>query len=322
MTRRAALIEWAYQRGYRVGLAGISLLEAVREKLAKRREKGEFAPGFFEENLSVFRYLEGVSMPRPESIIVVAVPSPAHILKFELEAGLVETILPPTYVRYRSLFESVRKDLADNVLGRDANVETVQAPLKSLAVCLGLASYGKNNITYIPELGSYFQLAGYVTDIPLKTTADDIQLERKLGLCASCRVCLKACPTGAITEDRFLIHAERCYTLRSESSQPIPPDVEPPSPDCLIGCLKCQELCPANKGLLKKEVADVSFTKEETLALLEDGDFQDEDIARSIQAKFGALALSESVPIFRRNLRLLLRLKSKGLRHLSYGQEA
>jgi epoxyqueuosine reductase len=316
------LIEWAHQRGYKAGFAGVSLLEIVREKLAKRKEKGEFAPGFFEENLGVFTYLDGVSMRRPESVVIVAVPSPSFILKFELEAGPVETILPPTYVRYRALFESVRQDLEKTVFGRDGSVETVQAPLKSLAVCLGMASYGRNNITYVPEFGSYFQLAGYVTDVPLGTTADDIQLERKLELCSSCRVCLKACPTGAIAGDRFLIHAERCYTLRSESSKPIPPDVEPPSHECLIGCLKCQELCPANKGRLKKEKADVSFTKEETLVLLEEGDCQDEDLAKSIQAKFVALALSESPSIFRRNLRLLLKLKSTGLNLLSCGQGA
>lgn len=314
------LIDWAHQRGYKVGFTAVNLLETVREKLTKRREKGEFAPGFFEENLGVFTYLERVSMRRPESVVVVAIRCPAFILKFELETGPVETILPPTYVRYRVLFESVRQDLENTVFGRDGNVEIVQAPLKSLAACLGLASYGRNNITYVPEFGSYFQLAGYVTDVPLGTSADEIQLERKLGLCSSCRACLKACPTGAITEDRFLIHAERCYTLHSESSEPIPPDAEPPSPDCLIGCLKCQEICPANKGLLKKENADVSFTKDETLALLEDGDFRDENLAKSIQAKFRTLALSESVSIFRRNLRQLLRLKSKGRDLLSGGQ--
>jgi len=315
-----SLIEWAHQRGYKAGFAGVSLLEAVREKLTKRREEGEFAPGFFEQNLSIFMYLEGISMQRPESIVVVAVPSPAYILKFDVEAGPVETILPPTYVRYRDLFENVRQDLQKTVFGRDGSVETIQAPLKSLAVCLGMASYGRNNIAFVPDFGSYFQLAGYITDIPLGTTAEDIRLERKLRLCSSCQACFKACPRGAIAEDRFLIHAERCYTLYSESSEPIPPDVEPPSPDCLIGCLKCQELCPANKGLLKKENAEVAFTKDETLALLEDGDFQDEDLAKRIQAKFDVLALTESVSIFRRNLRQLLRLKSQDRDYLKSGQ--
>ncbi len=314
------LIEWARQRGYKVGFAGVSVLETVQEKLTERREKGEFAPGFFEENLGVFRYLERVSIRQPESIVVVAVPRPAHILKFELEAGPVETVLPPTYVRYRGLFESVRQDLEIAAFGRDGHVETVQAPLKSLAVCLGQASYGRNNITYIPEFGSYFQLAGYVTDVSLGTTAENIQLERKLGSCSSCQACLKACPRGAIAEDRFLIHAEKCYTLCSESANPIPSDAVPPSPDCLIGCLKCQDVCPANKGLLKRENAEVSFTKDETLSLLEDGDFGDGDIAKSIQVKFGTLALSESVPIFRRNLRLLLKLKSECRDLLGGGQ--
>ena len=120
--------------------------------------------------------------------------------------------------------------------------------------------------------------------------------------------------------DRFLIHAEKCYTLYSESSKPIPPDVEPPSPDCLIGCLRCQEICPANKGLLKKENAEVAFTKDETLTLLEDGDFREEDLGKSIQAKFKVLALTEGVSVFRRNLRFLLKLKFEGRDLLGGGQ--
>jgi len=222
-------------------------------------------------------------------------------------------------VGYRALFESVGKDLKDNVFDQSRNVEIVQAPLKSLAVCLGLALYGKNNVTYVPDFGSYFQLAGYVTDVPLGAMADDVELERKLGLCSSCQACLKACPTEAITGERFMIRAEKCYTLHSESSKPIPADIKPPSPDCLIGCLRCQEVCPANKGLLKKENAEVAFTKDETLALLQEGNVQDENLAKSIQAKFDVLALTEGISIFRRNLRQLLRLKCDGQSLLNRG---
>lgn len=66
---------------------------------------------------------------------------------------------------------------------------------------------------------------------------------------------------------------------------------------------------------MKKENAGISFTGDETLALLEDRDLRDEGVARSIQAKFEVLALSESVSVFRRNLRLLLepKPKSRGL---------
>ena len=41
------------------------------------------------------------------------------------------------------------------------------APLKPLAVRLGLVRYGRNNVTYAPGMGSYIQLLGYLTDASL-----------------------------------------------------------------------------------------------------------------------------------------------------------
>jgi hypothetical protein len=41
--------------------------------------------------------------------------------------------------------------------------------------------------------------------------------------------------------------------------------LRPPCPDCLIGCLKCQEVCPANRGLL-----DGVTAKFASLAITED----------------------------------------------------
>ena len=310
MTQRV-LIEWANEKGYRVGFAEISLLDVVKDKLERLRAKAEFAPGFFEANLGFFKYLEESSIKSPRALLIVAIPRSACILNFELERGSVETTLPPTYVEYRPLFENVRVELKNNVLGKNVRIETLQAPLKSLAAYIGLVSYGRNNITYIPEFGSYFQLAGYILDVPLIGVASEMQLVQKLSLCSSCRACIRACPMGAITEDRFLIHAERCYTLYSESQQPIPASIEPPSPDCLIGCLRCQETCPANKGLLRREKAGISFTKEETVALLDDRDIQDRHLNESIYSKFRTLALTESVPILRRNFRRVFDIISK-----------
>lgn len=95
--------------------------------------------------------------------------------------------------------------------------------------------------------------------------------ETAMERCAKCRICIKACPTGAIREDRFLISAERCYTLSSESKEPTPDWATPPASPCLIGCMACQEICPENKGRLRYEPSGVEFTAGETEALLEMG---------------------------------------------------
>ena len=132
--------------------------------------------------------------------------------------------------------------------------------------------------------------------------------ETLLARCQKCRICAAACPTGAIEKERILLHAERCYTLFSESPNPIPESLNPPSPKCIIGCLRCQELCPEDKGLLRYENAAVSLDAEETEAFLGMKPAADGPAFGRAQVKFQELGLSEGFPVFTRNLKQLLSL--------------
>jgi epoxyqueuosine reductase len=299
---------WAKTRGYRAAVGGVSLLEDVSNALRRRRESGEIEAGFYRENLDIFTYLEGVPLENPRSIILVAVPEPAYVLAFIIGDNRVETILPPTYVRYRKTFAEVRDDLAKALSGSGFRVEILNAPLKALGNRLGLLSYGRNNVGYIDGLGSYFQLVGLVSDLPYDDSVPPRPAETLLPRCRKCRICAAACPTGAIDRERILLHAEKCYTLFSESPRPIPESLKPPSPKCIIGCLRCQELCPENKGLLRHENAAVSFDAEEAEAFLGMKPVADRRAFDRVQTKFKELGLSEGLVVFRRNLERLLRI--------------
>lgn len=301
--------EWAKTRGYRAAVGNVSLLEEVRNGLRKRREAGEIEAGFYRDNLDIFTYLDGVPLENPRSIILVAVPMPAYVLAFTVGDKRIETILPPTYVRYRKTFAEVRDNLAATLLGSGFRVELLNAPLKALANRLGLLSYGRNNVGYIDGLGSYFQLVGLVSDLPFEEKKMPSRpAETLLPRCGDCRICAAACPTGAIDSERILLHGEKCYTLFSESPNPIPENLKPPSPKCIIGCLRCQELCPENKGLLRHEEAAVSFDAEETEAFLGIKRAADGRAFDRAQAKFQELGLTEGLGVFRRNLERLLRI--------------
>lgn len=305
-----AVQSWAKKRNYRFAAGGVSLVEEVRATLQKRRDAGEIEAGFYRDNLGSFTYLEGCALKNPESIIIIAVPRPAHSLSFSLGKKKIETILPPTYVCYRKMFEEVRDDLKKALRGLNCRLELLNAPLKSLGSRLGLLSYGRNNVGYINNLGSYFQLVGLVSDTPLedKEMTPVSSPGALLPRCRNCRICAAACPTGAIDRERILIHAEKCYTLFSESLEPIPEGLKPPSPKCLIGCLRCQELCPENKSLLRYEEAAVSFNAEETKAFLGTAGRSRQAIDRA-RKKFQELGLTEGFPIFSRNFQYMLKLR-------------
>jgi len=310
MTIQDAVKDWAKNKGYRFAAGSVSLVDEVRSALQKRREAGEIEAIVYRNYLNSFSYIEKLSLKNPQSIIIIAVPRPAHILSFSLGGRKIETILPPTYVRYRAIFEDVRDDLARAICSLDCRLEILSAPLKALGNRLGLLAYGRNNIGYITGLGSYFQLVGLVSDRRLdeESAPPRKHEEALLPKCRDCRICAAACPTGAIDRTRFLLRAEKCYTLFSESLDPIPKGLKPPSPKCLIGCMRCQQVCPENKGLLRYEEASVSFSPEETEAFLGIAEKRGKELGR-VKAKYRKLGLTEGLPVFSRNFRYMLELQ-------------
>jgi epoxyqueuosine reductase len=348
------LRKWAGKRGYRIALAETGVLEVARGKLEKRRDAGLIDAGFFKENLASFRFLDECRIAGPKSLVMVAVPSPVHVLPFVFGGKRIDGLIPPTYVNYRKTFEDILADMKANALageGGSIAIEILKAPLKSLAVHMGLASYGRNNITYVPGLGSGYQLCGYVVGTGKRRPSEDDRTkagraekhsgradklrgdqgqrgspygdwpETVMDRCAKCRACVVACPTGAIREDRFLISAERCYTLLSESKKPMPEWARLPKSRCLIGCMNCQEVCPENKGRLRYEPSGVELTAEETEAVLELGrrleaEEQGEDSGggekEEALAKFERLGMSEDLAVIGRNLRAILMAPGPG----------
>jgi epoxyqueuosine reductase len=316
---------WAAARGYGIAVAGAGVVDVVRRKLEELRTSRMIDPGFYAENLGSFRFLDGLGVRGPISIVMVAVPSPVLTLPVTSGGKVMETLIPPTYVRYRAVFDEVLADMKANALPPGVGAEALKAPLKSLAAHMGLVAYGRNNVTYRPGLGSGHQLCGYALGIAPET--DDAAAagggrENMLERCRDCRACIEACPTGAIRKDRFLISAERCYTLLSESRRPFPDWARLPKAVCLIGCMTCQHVCPENRGRLQTEPSGVELNGEETEALLEAGrklgavsgadtrakpDPPASPAGVSAWAKIDRLGMTEDIEVMGRNLGLFLR---------------
>ncbi len=307
-----SLREWAAERGYRVGWGEVSLLEEIRPEIDTRFAAGELDQQVFERYLGKFRYLEDVAWPRVRTVGVVAVPRPAHLVTFRLEKGSLEALVPPTYVRYVETGARVRDELASAISGTGWGVAPLYAPLKLLAARLGLATYGRNNITYVEGLGSYHQLVGFASDGDfgpqpgLEAPGCDATEAALLPRCRNCSACRQACPTGAIGKDRFLLHAQRCLTLWTEGQDPWPDWLSPSVHHCLVGCLACQKACPENAGRLRLEPVAEGFTAEESAAILAHGEARVEDAWAGIPAKLASIGLSGYDSEIGRNLRALV----------------
>jgi epoxyqueuosine reductase len=301
------LTAWAAGKGYDIAWGPGNLLGEVRAEIVGRSSRGEIDPVYVE------KWLGWVSDPgaapgTPGTVIALAVPCTACSVRFTDSARIFTATVPPTYVEDGRDNEAIRKELKD-LLPELGDLELIGPARKALAVRLGLTSYGLNNITYSATLGSYVLIVALATSARLgpwpgsRTRRPDVLPE-----CESCGRCRDACPTGAISQDRFLLRAERCLTCWNELPGPLPSWFPADAHNCLIGCMVCQEVCPVNEGHLKTRDSGVLFDKDETEALLAGGETT-AALSQSIQAKLEAIGLPGIRAVIGRNLSLLIKKK-------------
>ncbi len=300
------LQDWAAQRGYRVAWGPGAVIEGVRREVKARKSGSEIDEHFYEQELK--SVLAAGNENAGKTVVIVAAPCAAHRIRFNFEGKVFEALLPPTYFRYRALFEEIRMDLARNGLP-GAQVEYLVAPLKVTAARLGLVVYGRNNICYVPGLGSYFQLCGYLTDAMLpKMQTAGVFAASLLPQCDGCVACISICPTGAITEDRILLRAERCLTFANENAGDWPDWVNPRAHNSILGCLECQRVCPANPELTIEDTG-LTFSSAETQLLISEKGKLDARAETGIRSKLAWLGQSYSEPVFGRNLHALMQAR-------------
>ncbi|HEX2920739.1 MAG TPA: tRNA epoxyqueuosine(34) reductase QueG [Bacteroidales bacterium] len=113
---------------------------------------------------------------------------------------------------------------------------------KAWAVNAGLGWQGKNSLLLNMNAGSFFFIGIILTDVELEN--DDPFKEDH---CGNCRLCIEACPTGAINSNRT-IDARKCISyITVERRTPVTNDEAEKFEDRVFGCDKCQEVCKWNK---------------------------------------------------------------------------
>jgi epoxyqueuosine reductase len=108
----------------------------------------------------------------------------------------------------------------------------------------GLGWQGRHSIMINKEIGSFFFVGILMLNIELEHNEPF-----KADHCGTCRLCIDACPTEAINENRT-IDARKCISNRTiENRGPIPEDLVVKLGGRVYGCDRCQEVCPWNKNI-------------------------------------------------------------------------
>jgi epoxyqueuosine reductase len=292
------------EHGNQGRIVSIQHLSELKDEIIERFNEGLLDEEFYLLRLSFYDFKAPATLPDAESIIVVAVPRPQAQATFTFKGKKKALILPPTYVAYQRTINSVGEFLTGILKHKGYKTARTALPLKLLAVRSGLAEYGMNNITYVSGMGSFHQLVAFYSDLPC--SEDTWRQAQMMKQCENCQACRRACPTGAISSDRFLLHAERCISYRNErkGDVPFPAWIDPSWHNCLYGCLHCQRVCPVDKPFLNWVVEKEEFSPEETSLLLK-GQSLDR-LPRSTLEKLKNLDLADpdSLDNLPRNLRV------------------
>ena len=142
--------------------------------------------------------------------------------------------------KLKNLFQEIRL-LAGDVQGR---VFVDSAPIleRDWARRSGLGWMGKNTLLISPAKGSWFFLGEIIIDLELTY---DLPIKDH---CGTCRRCIEACPTQAISPEGYLMDGSKCISyLTIELKNEIPPSFEGLMENWVFGCDICQQVCPWNR---------------------------------------------------------------------------
>jgi epoxyqueuosine reductase len=109
----------------------------------------------------------------------------------------------------------------------------------------GVGFYGKNTLLITQRHGSWVVLGTLVTDVELESTPP-LDLD-----CGACRLCIDACPTGALDEPGTL-DSTRCLSYWTQAPAPVPEAYREHLGAHVYGCDICQDVCPWNRGVEKR----------------------------------------------------------------------
>ena len=116
-----------------------------------------------------------------------------------------------------------------------------------LAKHAGLGWLGKNTLLLNEKIGSFFFLGMILTTLDLQPSLASAETSPP-DRCGTCRKCLDACPTEALTEP-YLMDARKCISyLTIELRGPIPHDFRDAISQHIFGCDICQDVCPWNRS--------------------------------------------------------------------------
>ncbi|MBK9419213.1 MAG: tRNA epoxyqueuosine(34) reductase QueG [Flavobacteriales bacterium] len=244
--QRAAMIKAkAHELGFLAcGMARAGFLEEEAPRLEQWLRQGkQGSMGYMERNFDM-RLDPTKLVPGAKSVISLAYNYFTPPKQLDPEAPKLSTY---AYGRdYHKVVKQRLKPLVEHITEQFGQVAfrtfVDSAPVleKAWAERAGLGWRGKNTNVIRQGAGSFFFLCEIILDLDLEPDAPATDH------CGTCRRCIDACPTEAITP--YGVDGSRCISyLTIELKEAIPQEFEGRMAGWTFGCDICQQVCPWNR---------------------------------------------------------------------------
>jgi epoxyqueuosine reductase len=226
-----------------IGAAPAAAYDDTERHIRERRSRGLFAD-------MRFTMARPEISCHPETLLAGAKTVVAAALCYYRDApepAIDEGMLPRYTWRNEYAELRVRLDALGRRLGGSYRVVVDENDHvdRAGAVRAGIAFYGKNTMAITRRHGSWVVLGAVITDV-------EIELSPALELdCGECRLCIDACPTGALDEPGTL-DSTKCLSFWTQAPAPIPEAYRADVGGMVYGCDICQDVCPWNRGIEKR----------------------------------------------------------------------
>jgi epoxyqueuosine reductase len=226
-----------------IGVAAAEPYRETERHIVERRARGLFAR-------MKFTMAQPERSCHPETLLdgarsVVSVAYCYWRPELPLEPGegrLARYTWDNAYAELRERLDALGRELGGSYR---VLVDANQHVDREAAARSGVGFYGKNTMLITRRHGSWVVLGTLVSDRELEPTPP---LDTD---CGSCRLCIDACPTGAL-DDPGTLDARRCLSYWTQSPDPIPEGYRAGLGAQVYGCDICQDVCPWNRGVEKR----------------------------------------------------------------------
>lgn len=233
----------------KIGFASADVFTELKQRLIvqeKLNYKSGFEKGTIEERTEPKKLLQSA-----QSIISIALAYPTKITDPPKSTpGNRRGIFSRTswgvdyHVVLRERLEKLANYIAQQLddFQYKIMVDTGELSDRAVAERAGIGFSGKNASIITKEFGSFVYLGEMITNIPFSPD------ERIEDGCGDCRICLDACPTGALVQGGQL-NAQKCLSFLSQTKVSLPDMFKEKLGTRLYGCDTCQLVCPYNRRI-------------------------------------------------------------------------